>query len=254
MNVSVPVLFSTHPAHSRPSVPQSRRHSQRPPNDDPQKSYYPGERGVDGALVATSGGATRFGEEGRGGRGPAMPSIEPGVDGDDGLADDLGSAWSALRGGWFWRRAVRGGGMNVVFAALEALTNRDPNRRDVAADTLGDLLRGNALDADTPRLVVGRLVSLAINESETKVRESALNSISEAFNRHGLPLDLVEPLATAMPTMEHELLEHALYILGATHDPRARSLIEPFLLHPNSKVRGEAQLATAVPEGPTHNS
>jgi hypothetical protein len=94
-----------------------------------------------------------------------------------------------------------------------------------------------ALDADTALLVVGRLVSLAINESETKVRESALNSISEVFNHHRLPLDLVEPWATAMPTMEHELLEHALYILGATHDPQARSVIEPFLLHPTQSAR-----------------
>ncbi|MFI0811878.1 hypothetical protein [Streptomyces echinatus] len=147
--------------------------------------------------------------------------------------------------------------MNDVFAGLEALTDRDPNRRDVAAADLGDRLRGTALDTDTARLVVGRLVSLALNESVTRVRESALNSISEAFNHHRLPLDLVEPLASAMPTMERELLEHALYILGATHDPRARLLIEPFLHHSDPQVRDEAGLAAAeIPasEGPTHNS
>ncbi|PKV82793.1 hypothetical protein [Streptomyces sp. TLI_146] len=116
--------------------------------------------------------------------------------------------------------------MNDMVAALAALTDRDPNRRDVAADSLGDLLRGTALDADTARLAVGHLVSLAVNEPMTTVRESALNSISEAFNHHRLPLDLVEPLAAAMPTMTRELLEHALYILGATHDSQARLLIE----------------------------
>nr|WSZ18806.1 hypothetical protein OH837_38440 [Streptomyces canus] len=36
--------------------------------------------------------------------------------------------------------------------------------------------------------------------------------------------------------MEHELLEYALYVLGATHDLRARPLIEPFL-HPDPQVR-----------------
>ncbi|MGX1675194.1 HEAT repeat domain-containing protein [Streptomyces sp. NPDC055400] len=144
-----------------------------------------------------------------------------------------------------------------MITALEALTDRDPNRRDVAADALGDLLRGTALDTDTACLVVGRLVGLAVNEPVTRVRESALNSISEAFNRHRLPLDLVEPLATAMPTMERELLEHALYILGATHDLRARLVIEPFLHHPDPQVREEARLAAAeitASEGPTHNS
>ncbi|WP_037599871.1 HEAT repeat domain-containing protein [Streptacidiphilus rugosus] len=147
--------------------------------------------------------------------------------------------------------------MSDMITALEALTDRDPNRRDAAADTLGDLLRDTALDTDTAHLVVGRLISLAFNEPETKVRESALNSISEAFNHHRLPLDLVEPLATAMPTMEPALLEHALYILGATHDPRARSLIEPFLHHPNPQVREDARLAAAeitASEGPTHKS
>lgn len=147
--------------------------------------------------------------------------------------------------------------MKDMFTALDALTDRDPNRRDLAAAVLGDLLRGAALDTDTACLVVGRLVSLAVTEPETKVRESALNSISEAFNHHRLPLDLVEPLVTAMPTMEHELLEYALYVLGATHDPRARPLIEPFLHHPDPQVREDARLAAAeitAPEGPTHNS
>ena len=77
------------------------------------------------------------------------------------------------------------------------------------------------------RLVVGRLVSLTVNEPVTKVRESALNSISEAFNHHRLPLDLVEPLDTDAPTMEPELLAHAVCIFDATHNPQARQLIEP---------------------------
>jgi len=146
-----------------------------------------------------------------------------------------------------------------MFAALEALTDRDPNRRDAAAEVLGDLLRGIALDADSTRLVVGRLVSLAVNEPVTKVRESALNSISEAFSHHSLPLGIVQPLAAAMPTMEPELLAHALYIFGATHDPQARPLIEPFLNHPDTDVREEAERAAAeitasTTEGRSHNS
>ncbi|MER5603129.1 hypothetical protein [Streptomyces sp. NPDC002265] len=149
--------------------------------------------------------------------------------------------------------------MNDMFEALETLTDRDPGRRDVAADVLGDLLRGTALDADSVRLAVGRLVSVAVNEPVTQVRESALNSISEAFDHYSLPLPLVTPLTTAMPTMARELLVHTLYILGATHDPQARPLIESFLHHPDAEVRQEARLAaaeiTAVePEGLTHNS
>ncbi|MFF9373821.1 hypothetical protein ACF1BB_04615 [Streptomyces griseoluteus] len=146
-----------------------------------------------------------------------------------------------------------------MFAALEALTDRDPNRRDVAAEVLGDLLRGTALDADSTRLVVGRLVSLAVNEPVTKVRESALNSISEAFNHHSLPLSLVQPLAAAMPMMEPELLAHAIYIFGATYDPQARPLIEPFLNHPDTDMREEAERAaaeitTSTAEGRSHTS
>lgn len=149
--------------------------------------------------------------------------------------------------------------MKDTFTALEALTDSDPDRRDVAAAVLGDLLRGTALEEDTARRVVARLVSLTVNEPVTKVRESALNSISEAFNHHRLPLDLVEPLAPAMPTMGPELLGHAIYIFGATHDPQARPLIEPFLRHPDPEVREEARLAAAEitasePERRTHNS
>ncbi|MFC1402191.1 MULTISPECIES: hypothetical protein [Streptacidiphilus] len=135
--------------------------------------------------------------------------------------------------------------MSDMITALEALTDCDPDHRDVAADTLGDLLRGTALDTDTARLVVGRLVGLAVSEPVRKVRESALNSISEAFNHHRLPLDLIEPLATATPTLERELLEYVLYMLGATYDPRALLLIEPFLHHPDPQVRENARLAAA---------
>lgn len=74
--------------------------------------------------------------------------------------------------------------------------------------------------------------------------ESALNSISEAFDHYRLPLTLAEPLAAAMPTMERQLLVHTLYILGATHDPQGRPLIEPFLNHPDPEVREEARFAT----------
>lgn len=108
--------------------------------------------------------------------------------------------------------------MNGLFAALEALTDRDPNRQDVAAEVLGDLLRGVALEADPTRLVVGRLVSLAVNEPVTKVRESALNPISEAFNHHSLPLSLVQPLAAAMPTLEPEPLAHGSTAEGRSHN------------------------------------
>ncbi|MFJ4677231.1 hypothetical protein [Kitasatospora sp. NPDC088783] len=146
--------------------------------------------------------------------------------------------------------------MNDIITALEALTDRDPNGRDVAVDTLGDLLCGTALDTDTARLVVGRLVSLTVNEPVTKVRESALNATGEAFNHHRLPLDLVEPLAVAMPTPERELLEHCLYILGATHDPKARLLVDPFLHHLDPQVREAARLAASeitASERPTHS-
>ncbi|WP_405510374.1 hypothetical protein OG323_01650 [Streptomyces cyaneofuscatus] len=132
-----------------------------------------------------------------------------------------------------------------MFEALETLTDRDPDQRDVAAAVLGDLLRGTALDAATARRAVGSLVNLAINEPVTRVRESALNSISEAFSYHSLPLDLVEPLAPALPTMTGELLAHSVYIFGATRDPQARPLIEPFLQHPDADVREEARQAAA---------
>ncbi|MFD7943920.1 hypothetical protein [Streptomyces sp. NPDC059744] len=132
-----------------------------------------------------------------------------------------------------------------MLVALEALTDRDPDRRDVGAASLGDLLRGTALDADTARLVVGRLVSLTVNEPVTRVRESALNAVSEAFNNHHLPLDLVKPLAAATPTMETEVLGHTIYILGATHAPKALPMIEAFLNHPDQDVREEARLAAA---------
>lgn len=147
--------------------------------------------------------------------------------------------------------------MKDVLIALEALTGCDPDRRDLAAEVLGDFLRGAMLDTATACLVVGRLVSLAVIESVVKVRESALNAVSEAFDHYRLPLGLVEPLASAARTLEPELLEYALHIFGATQDPRARSLIEPFLHHPDPNVREEVRLAyaeVAMSTTPGHGS
>ncbi|MEU8837423.1 hypothetical protein [Streptomyces sp900116325] len=93
----------------------------------------------------------------------------------------------------------------------------------------------------------------------TKVRESALQPIGDAFNHHRLPLNLVETPAVAMPTMESELLSHTIYILDATHDLQASPLIGPFLNHPDSSVREETGVAAAEITGSTpgarnHNS
>ncbi|WP_406327097.1 hypothetical protein [Streptomyces sp. NBC_00203] len=85
----------------------------------------------------------------------------------------------------------------------------------------------------------------------TKVRESVLHSIGEAFNHHRLPLNLVEPPAVAMPTMGSEPLSHTIHILGATRDSQASPLIEPFLNHPDSDVREETGVAAAEITGST---
>ncbi|MGW7261264.1 hypothetical protein [Streptomyces sp. NPDC054834] len=61
--------------------------------------------------------------------------------------------------------------MKDVFAALEELIDHDPNRQDVAASVLGELLRGTAFDALSARLVVGRLVGLAVYEPVAMVGE-----------------------------------------------------------------------------------
>ncbi|RKS05047.1 hypothetical protein DFP74_0635 [Nocardiopsis sp. Huas11] len=129
--------------------------------------------------------------------------------------------------------------------ALEASTGGDPGRRDLAAEVLGDVLRGAMLDAATARLVVGRLVALAVGDSVAGVREAALNALCEASSRYSLPWELVEPLDAAMARLEPELITYVLCVFGATHDLRARPLIEPFLRHPHPDVREEARLADA---------
>jgi DNA-binding transcriptional LysR family regulator len=139
-----------------------------------------------------------------------------------------------------------------VLAVLEELDDADPDGRDRAAEVLGDFLRGAMLDTAAARLVVGRLVSLAVTEPVVKVRDSALNAVSEAFDHYRLPLGLVEPLASAVRALEPELLAYALHIFGATQDPRAQSLIEPFLRHPDPNVREEARLAYAEVAVPTN--
>ncbi len=134
---------------------------------------------------------------------------------------------------------------------LEALTDHSPGTRDIAAAELGDLLRGNALDHATAVLVVRRLVTLTVDEPDRTVRESALNSISEAFNHHRLSLDLFTALIPETAAMGPELLGHTLCILGATRDPAAVVLIRPFLGHADASVREEAARAlTEIPPQP----
>lgn len=141
--------------------------------------------------------------------------------------------------------------MNKLRNALHGLSDPAPRTRDIAAAELGDLLRDNALDDTDAVLAIGPLVTAAVNDPDRTVRESALNSISEAFNHYRLSLDLFTPLVPELAGMDSELLGYALYILGATRDPAAATLIRPFLEHADASVREEAALAlTEIPGEP----
>lgn len=133
--------------------------------------------------------------------------------------------------------------MNPLQAALTDLTHDDSRQRDLAVEHLGDLLRGGALGAADAELAVTQLVALLTAETDPTVQESALNAISEAFNHHQMSLRLFEPLRPLLASMTPALLEHALYILAATHDPHARPTIEAFLNHPDPIVRDHATQA-----------
>jgi HEAT repeat protein len=130
--------------------------------------------------------------------------------------------------------------MNPLLAALEGLTHNDWRERDLAVEHLGDLLRGAALDHADVDLAVTRLVALLTTETDPTVQEAALHAIAEAFDHHQLGLQLFEPLTPRVPTMAPAMLEFALYILAATHDPKARPTIEAFIDHPDPAVRGYA--------------
>ncbi|WP_328296393.1 HEAT repeat domain-containing protein [Streptomyces sp. NBC_00435] len=149
--------------------------------------------------------------------------------------------------------------MNALNEALEALTSQSPRERDVRAAELGDLLRGSALSQAVAELIVSRLATLTISEPDYAVRESALNSICEAFNHHKLPLRLLEPLIPGLSTLEPELLKSSLYILGATQDRTAAETITPFLNHHDPEVREEAaralsEIAKGTEDNAIHNS
>jgi len=139
--------------------------------------------------------------------------------------------------------------MTPLQAALANLTHDDPRHRDLAVEQLGDLLRGTTLTAADAELTVTQLVALLTNEADSTVQESTLHAIAEAFDHHRLNLRLVEPLRPLLAAMPPALLEYALYILAATHDPHARPAIEAFLQHPDSAVRGYAADALAELSG-----
>ncbi|MEV0272293.1 HEAT repeat domain-containing protein [Hamadaea sp. NPDC050747] len=130
--------------------------------------------------------------------------------------------------------------MNHLQATLAGLTDADPRQRDIAAEHLADLLRYTTLAQGDTELAVRELVALLGVESDRDVRESALNALGEAITYHTLNLELFRPLEPMLASMSPRLLEHALYILSATHDPQARATIEAFLNHPDPAVRGYA--------------
>ncbi|MQY05286.1 HEAT repeat domain-containing protein [Actinomadura macrotermitis] len=138
--------------------------------------------------------------------------------------------------------------MEPLDESLARLGDPDPRRRDVAAAEIGDLLRGGGLGFAAATAAVARLVESALGEQDFLARESALHAITEAFGRYEFPLEVVAPLATGRAGIEPVLLGYVLYILSATHDPRACPLVRPFLDHPDPGVREEAALAlTEIP-------
>lgn len=142
--------------------------------------------------------------------------------------------------------------MNLALALLIGLNAPNPGDRDVAAEQLGDLLRGPSLTQDETEATVACLLTAAIRDPDDAVRESALNAIGNASERRDLPLPLVAGLAPWLRTMTAPLLEHALGILGSTRDPDAHPMIEPYRQHPTDYVREAAAMALA--ELPGHNT
>ncbi|WP_306360066.1 HEAT repeat domain-containing protein [Nocardia sp. CC227C] len=130
--------------------------------------------------------------------------------------------------------------MNPLRTALAGIIHDNPRHRDHAVEYLGDLLRGTFLDEADAVTAVSHLVTLLTTETDPTVQEAALNAIGEAFDHHRLGLRLFQPLLALLDAMPTTLLDHALMILAATHDPGARPTIETFLDHPNVAVRASA--------------
>jgi hypothetical protein len=128
--------------------------------------------------------------------------------------------------------------MKPLQRLLEVPTHHDARERDLAADYLGDVLRGTSLEQADADLAVSRLVELLATENDLSVQESALNALADAFDHHELGLQVFEPVVPRMSAMTPALLEYMLYVLSATHDPNARPAIEAFSDHPDAVVRG----------------
>lgn len=135
--------------------------------------------------------------------------------------------------------------MNLLPPLLAGLNAPEAKDRDAAAEQLGDILRWPSLTQHEAETAVARLLTAAIEDSDAAVRESALNSIGNAFEHKDLPLHLVAGLAPCLHTMTAPLLEHALGILGSTHDLDAHQMIEPYRQHPVDYVREAAVAALA---------
>lgn len=71
----------------------------------------------------------------------------------------------------------------------------DARRREVWADSLGDLLASAYWEQDEAERAVGRLGQVAVSDTEYAVREAALHAVCEAGVRYQLPYAVLEPLA-----------------------------------------------------------
>lgn len=67
-----------------------------------------------------------------------------------------------------------------------------------------------------------------------------MNACGGAQACYDLPLALFEPLVPLMSRLSTVLIGYVLGILGATHDPAARSIIASFAEHADLSVRAEA--------------
>ncbi|MCP3805099.1 NAD(P)H-dependent oxidoreductase [Allokutzneria sp. A3M-2-11 16] len=132
--------------------------------------------------------------------------------------------------------------------AVSRLAHPDPRQRELAAAELGDLLRGNALDATGVEVVITGLVNLALGDDDPVIIEEALHAISEGAYRRILPSHLVMPLVRRMPSLTPELLEYVLDILASTRDPAVRPVLIAHLDHALPAIRDAA--AGALPELP----
>lgn len=125
----------------------------------------------------------------------------------------------------------------------QGLSSKVPSTRLQSAEELGDLLDNGKLSHAEVEQAARELINAACHESVQNIQEAMLNSLATLATRYDKVEAPWNKIVSLLGRLDKQCLEHALCILGLTHNRSFAEVVERYIEHSDDSIRDAARTA-----------